>query len=57
MKVRERANFKSPNAAALAARAPAAWWRARGGCASRGNARVFFFVLPKVKEHVACLSF
>ena len=32
MKVRERANFKSPNAAALAARAPAAWWRARWVC-------------------------
>ena len=57
MKVRERANFKSPNAAALAARAPAAWWRAVGVRRSRGNARVFFFVLPKVKEHVACLSF
>ena len=43
MKVSERANFKSPNAALTA----------RAG----GVERVFFFALPKVKGLVACLSF
>ena len=46
MKVSERANFKSPNAA-LTARAGGV---ERVGC-------VFFFALPMVKGLDACLSF